>query len=101
MKRKKMKTETIRAGRRPFEIPKGLQVDWTRTNKAIGEQLGCSLLTVMNLRKREGVEPNPRGRPIETTSVGARAYKDTLEQIKGMRDTINELLKNLSKKQTA
>lgn len=64
-----MSTESKKRGKRPFVIPEGVTVDWTKTNKQVALQLGVSMMTAMNLRKRLGVKPNERGRPSTVVSL--------------------------------
>lgn len=68
-------------GRKPFEIPSNQRVDWNTPNSHIAKQLGVSILTVMNLRRRLGKKPLPRGRPYEVTTVSASSLKDALNMV--------------------
>jgi hypothetical protein len=67
-------------GRKPFEIPKGVNVDWSLTNQEIAKGLNTSLMTVLLLRKRLGIPPHARGRPAHKPDL-AIELKKALEEV--------------------
>lgn len=85
------KTNEVKQGRKPFEIPSGIKVDWNTPNSHIAQQLGVSILTVMKLRSRLGKKPLPRGRPYETTTVSASALKDALSMVAEFKEKATTL----------
>jgi hypothetical protein len=84
-------------GRKAFEIPAHIKPNWKQKNELVAKQIGCSTSTVINLRKRMGIPAMPTGRPVEQMAVAARPYKDTLSQVRALRETVNNLYKTLSK----
>lgn len=93
-------TETVEhRGRKPVTIPKGVKIDWSQTNREIGEQLGCSLMTVMSLRRSLGKKPLPRGRPREVVDgIPKTALKSTFSQLKDMKKNFDKMYSEFSKR---
>jgi hypothetical protein len=54
----------MKAGRKPFSPPPGTVIDWSQPNGLIAKQLGISVPTAFELRKRLGIPPLHRGRQV-------------------------------------
>lgn len=72
-------TTEVKRGRRPYELPKGVKVDWSLPNRIIATQLKVSPMQILLLRRRMGKQPLPQGRPEKTQEV--KALRAMLEKV--------------------